>query len=249
MSPIVADDLIAYNSLNRPEDDATLTGGGRDPDIRPDFIQLAADDDIEVVSDNAGDTTQVVTVDGRDATGAFVTATATLNGTTPVILSPATQFERVLSIQMDSDAAGIVTVRRSVAGALIFDIPVGERGSYAFFINSASQAGSIERFEKFFWENAHATLTLNSAAVQLTADPASRIRVATEVTKNDTNTIANRLAVPGGVTFVDDSVQQNVPGTTLEALSDIGIWVEQDLLAADAPIRSTFTHELAGTTV
>jgi hypothetical protein len=69
------------------------------------------------------------------------------------------------------------------------------------------------------------------------------------VTKNDTNTIANRLAVPAGVTFVDDSVQQSVPGTTLEALSDIGIWVEQDLLAADAPIRSTFTHELAGTTV
>ena len=119
----------------------------------------------------------------------------------------------------------------------------------SFQMVSASQAGSVERFEKFFWENAHATLTLNSAAVQLTADPASRIRVAVESTKNDTVSIANRLVVPGGVTFVDDSVQQNVPGTTLEALSDIGIWVEQDLLAADSPIRSTFTHELAGTTV
>ena len=73
--------------------------------------------------------------------------------------------------------------------------------------------------------------------------------MATESTKDDTVSIANRLVVPGGVTFVDDSVQQNVPGTTLEALTDIGIWVEQDLLAADAPIRSTFTHELAGTTV
>ncbi len=249
MTPIVADDLIAYNALERPEDDATLTGGGRDPDFRPDFVQLAADDDIEVLSANAGDTTQVVTVDGRDSTGAFVTATATLNGTTPVILSPATDFERVLSISMDGDAVGVVTVRRSVAGALIFDIPIGERGSFAFFINSASQAGSVERHEKMFWENAHATLTLNSAAVQLTADPANRIRQAVESTKNDTVSIANRLVVPSGVTFVDDSVQQNLPGTTLEALSDIGIWIEQDLLAADAPIRSTFTTELAGTTV
>ena len=125
MTPIVAADLIAYNALERPEDDATLTGGGRDPDIRPDFVQLAADDDIEVLSSAAGDTTQVVTVDGRDATGAFVTATATLTGTTPAILSPATTFERVLSIQMDSDAVGVVTVRRSVAGALIIDIPIG----------------------------------------------------------------------------------------------------------------------------
>ncbi len=41
MTPIVADDLIAYNALERPEDDATLTGGGRDPDFRPDFVQLA----------------------------------------------------------------------------------------------------------------------------------------------------------------------------------------------------------------
>ncbi len=249
MTPIAPADLIAYNALNRPEDDVATGGGGRDPDVRPDLVQLAADDDIEVLSDNAGDTTQVVTVDGRDATGAFVTATATLNGVTPVILAPATTFERVLSISMDSDAVGNVTVRRSVAGATIFVIPIGERGSSSLFINSASSAGPVTRFDKLFWENAHATLTLNVAQVQLTADPAARIRQAVEAAKNDTNTIANRLATPGGVVFVDDSVQQSVPGTILEAASDIGIWIEQALLASDAPIKSTFTTELAGTTV
>lgn len=247
--PIVPADLIAYNALNRPEDDVATGGGGRDVDFRPDFTQLAADDDIEVLSSSGSDTTQVVTVDGRNAAGAFVTATATLNGTTPVILSPATTFERVLSISMDADAVGTVTVRRSVAGATIFVIPIGERGSSAFFIASASAVGAVTRHDKFFWENANATLTLNAAEVQLTADPASRIRQAVETSKDDTNTIANRLAVPAGVTFVDDSVQQDVPSTTLEALTAIGIWVEQALLAADAPIRTTFTHELAGTTV
>lgn len=247
--PIVATDLIAYHALNRPEDDTSTGGGARDPDMRPGFTQLAADDDIEVLSSAAGDTSQVVTVDGRNAAGAFVTATATLNGTTPVILSPATTFERVLSISMDADAAGIVTVRRSVGGATIYAIPIGERGSSAFFINSASEPSAATRFDKMFWENAHATLTLNDAKVQLTADPAGRIRQAVEATKDDSTTIANRKNTPSGVTFVDDSVQQNVPGTTLEALTAIGLWIEQALLAGDSPIRNTFTNELAGTTV
>lgn len=247
--PIVDADLVAYNALNRPEDDVATGGGGRDVDFKPDFTQLAADDDIEVVSAAAGDTTQTVTVDGRDATGAFVTATGALNGTTPVILTPATTFERVLSISMDADAVGIVTVRREAAAGDIYDIPIGERGSSAFFIRSASEAGTVTRHDKFFWENEHATLTLNAAKVQMTADPAARLRQGVEASKDDSTTISNRLAVPGGITFVADSVQQNVPGTTLEALTAIGVWLEQALLAADPAIRSTFTHELAGTTV
>ena len=246
--PIDPAELIAYNALNRPEDDTATGGGGRDPDVRPDFVQLAADDDLEVLSDNAGDTTQIVTVDGRDPSGAFVTATATVNGLGAVILAPATIFERVLSISMDSDALGNVTVRRSVAGATVFVIPIGERGSSLLFINAASSAAPVTRFDKFFWRNTDPALTLGSAEVQLTADPAARIRVATETSKDDTNTIANRLTVPSGVVFVDDSVVQAVPGDSLESDTDIGIWVEQALLASDAPIRDTFTHELAGTT-
>ncbi len=52
MTPIVPAELIAYNALNRPEDDVTLTGGGRDPDQRPDFTQMPFNDTIEIVSDN-----------------------------------------------------------------------------------------------------------------------------------------------------------------------------------------------------
>lgn len=249
MTPIVPADLVAYNALNRPEDDTSTGGGGRDPDVRPDFTQLAANDDLEIISDNAGDTTQVATVDGRDATGAFVTATATANGLTAVILSPATIFERVLSYLLDADGAGVITLRRSVAGATVYATPIGERGTSSQFIASASQAGAVTRFDKLFWRNTHATLTLSAAQVQLTADPASRIRQGVALAKDDTVTITNRVTAPAGITFVDDSVQQSVPGNTLEALTDIGVWTEQALLAADAPIRSTFTTELAGTTV
>ena len=119
----------------------------------------------------------------------------------------------------------------------------------AFFsIDSASEVGAITRYDKMFWENEHATLTLNAAQVQITADPANRIRQGISVTKDDTATISDRTQTPAGITFVADSTQQSVDGTTLEALTAIGVWIEQALLAADSPILDTFTSELAGTT-
>lgn len=246
--PIVAADLIAFSPLNRPEDDTSTGGGGRDVDHRPAFTQLAANDDIEVVSDNAVDTTQVVTVDGRDATGAFVTATATLNGLSAVILSPATVYERALSAIMDADAVGIVTVRREAAAGDLANIPIGERGFSALFIKSASEASPATRYDKFFWLNNHGTLSLTTAQVQTTVDPAAVIRQGVHTAKDDTATIANRKTAPAGVTFVADSVQQAVPTNTLAAGEAIGIWIEQALAADNAPVRSTFTHELAGET-
>lgn len=245
--PIVAADLEAFGSLNRPEDDATLTGGAIDIDNRPVFTQLAADDDLEVVSDNAGDTTQTVTTDGRDAAGAFVSEGLALNGLT--IVTGTQVYERVLSSILDADAAGIITVRRQPSGATVGTIPVGERGFFALFIESASASGATTRFEKTFWQNNHGTLTLNSAQVQLFADPAAKIRQAVETAKNGSTTVANRLATPGGVSFVDDGVDQSVPGTTLEAASNIGVWWELALLADDAPIRNTFTARITGTSV
>lgn len=245
--PIAASDLLAYNVLNRPEDDTATGGGARDPDYRPGFTQLAANDDLEVLSSSASDTTQVVTVDGRDATGAFVTATATLSGTTPVVLTPATTFERVLSISMSADAVGTVTVRRSPAGSTVYVIPIGERGASALFIQAASSASPETRYDKIAWLNNHGSLTLNSAQLRITADPAAVIRQGVATAKDDSATITNRKTAPGGVTFVSDGTFQSVPGTTLEAGSYIGVWIEQALAADNPPISSTFTNELSGT--
>lgn len=243
---IAASDLLLFNAANRPEDDSTTGGGARDPDYRPDFTQLAANDQLEVLSSAAGDTTQVVTVDGRDAAGAFVTATATLNGTTPVALTPATTFERVLSISMDADAAGTVTIRRAGAGPTVYQIPPAERGCSATFIAAASDASPVTRYDKLHWLNNHGTLTLNSAQVQLTADPAGVIRQGVHTAVNDSATITNRLTTPAGITFVDDGVQQAVPGDALAAGEAIGIWIEQALAADNPPVRNTYTLELAG---
>ncbi len=247
---IAASDLKFYAAANMPEDDTGTVGGAIDALRQVIFTQLAANDDIEVVSSSAGDTTQVVTVYGRDAGGAYVSANATLNGTTAVVLSPATTFERVLRVEMDATAAGIVTVRRAPAGGDIYDIPIGERGVWALFSKSASDPSVTKtRYMKVFAKNTHGSLTLTAAKIDLTADPDSRIKFGLAATKDDSATATNRLTAPGGVTFFDDNNPQNVPGTTLEAAAAIGVWVEQALTTGDSPHRTTFTLKASGESV
>lgn len=243
---IVAADLICYNAINQPTDDTAAGGAGRDVDSRPGFTQLAANDDTEYVSTSASDTMNS-TVNGRDATGATVAETLTLTGVT---IKTGTQvFERILDQRLVSDAIGTITFRRQPAGATIYTIPIGERGTSALFKRSASSSGIVIRYDKLFWRNNHATLTLTSAKVRLSADPDARIRVGVHTSKGDTATISNRLTAPGGITFVDDNIDQDVPGTTLEAVTDIGVWFEENLPASDPPHRTTFTTQLSGATV
>lgn len=241
--PIVAADLVAYASLNMPDDDVSTSGGAIDENTRVDFTQLAADDDIEAVSDNAGDTTQNVTVEARAPDGSVVSETKQLNGTTAVIFSVMGVVERILSVSMDADAAGTVTIRRSVAGATIRDIPPGERGFVRMFRKSSSESGATERYEKFFWKNTHGTLALTSAQVVQNADPTGKITHALAATKDDSGSVANRKTSPG-LTF--DDTDKSVPTGSLGAGEAIGVWLNLSLLADDSPIRDTYTSELTG---
>jgi len=243
---ILNTDLIVLGPASRPESDAVASGGAIDPDYRPTFVDIVAVDNIEVLSSSAGDTTQVLTVKGRNAAGAFISENINLNGTTQVVST--NLFERILSVSLGTDCAGIVTVRRATGDTLIGTIPIGERGFYANFIKSVSAAAPVSRYEKIFWKNAHATLTLNDAKVTLTADPSARIMIALAASKNDSGSVANRLATPG-LTFSDDSVELAVPADTLEAGSAIGTWIEQALQASDSPFKSTFSTRLNGTSV
>lgn len=244
--PIVAADLISYCCANRPVDDTSTGGGGRDVDIRPPYTQLAANDDTEAVSDNAGDT-GTLTINGRSATGALSSTTIVLNGTTTV--TNATVFERISDVTNSVDAVGTITYRRQPGGATIGTIPPGERGFSMFFKRSASESGIAIRYDKTFWRNNHATLTLNDAKVRLSADPDARIRQGVHTSVGDTATITNRKTAPGGITFVDDNVDQSVPGGSLAAVTDIGVWWEQNLPASDSVHRTTFTSQITGTTI
>lgn len=246
--PIAASDLKLYAAANTPENDTATAGGAIDEDVRLDFTQLAANDDLEVLSDNAGDTTQTATVWARSTAGAIVTEGVTLNGTTAVIYATIGVVERVLKFLLSADATGTVTLRRSVAGPTVRTVPPGERAFEILFYDSASESGVTDRYQKGFYLNDHATLTLNSAQVALTADPDAIVNFALATAKNDAETTTNRKTAPAAVSAFDDAAK-NVPGTTLEAQSRIGVWWHMTLPASDAPHRTTITSQLSGTSV
>lgn len=245
--PIVAADLIAFEALSRADDDVATVGGAIDLDHRPVFTQLVANDSLEAISTAAGDTA-TITVVGRNAAGAKITNSVAMTGVTAVTI-PGGVHERVLRCSIPVDAVGTITLRRITAGPTVGTIPIGERGFHAAFVDSASEAAIVIRYHKIHWKNTHATLTLNAAAVKLTADPDARIRIGVHTAKGDTVTVANRKTAPGGITFVDDNVSQSVPTGVLAAVENIGVWIEQNLPASDTPHRTTYTTELSGTTV
>ena len=70
--PVASADLDLQASNDMPIDDVSTTGGVQDALRRPVFAQLAANDTIEAISDNAGDT-QNLTIRARDAAGNIVT--------------------------------------------------------------------------------------------------------------------------------------------------------------------------------
>jgi len=245
---IAATDLKAFQAASHAEDDVSTQGGAISTTGKVEFTQLAANDDLEALSDNAADTMNL-TITGRNTAGAIVSETKALNGVTAVIFSTIGVIERFLKALLASAAAGTVTIRRSVGGVTVATLEAGILRTRIFFYDSASGASQKIFYEKFFLKNTHATLTLTTAAVKLTADPLAIIRIACATAVDDTGTVTNRLTAPGGVTFVDDNVSQSVPGGVLAAASAIGVWVEMTLAANDTPKRSTFSTQLSGNTV
>ena len=194
---VVAGDLIVYLSANVPDSDSGTAGGAIDLLRFPDFTQLASNAAIEVVSSNAGDTTQTVTVEARKADGSFVSQGVTLNGTTPVQFGTLSTIERVLTCELSATAAGNVTLRVTSAGATIRVISAGGRGFKAVHRRVASDPGTgITRYAKVFVKNTNATFALLSALIKQSADPAAVITHALDASVNASTSTTDRTTTP-----------------------------------------------------
>ena len=90
---VIISDLSFYGSANMAETDGITQGGAVAFNKRVVFNDINPAGLLNYVSSGA-DTTQTITVTGRDATGAIQTETKTFNGTTPV--AGAQTFERLL---------------------------------------------------------------------------------------------------------------------------------------------------------
>ncbi len=249
--PIVAEDIIAYGSASMPDDDvATGIGGAEDQTIRVVFTDITANDTVEILSDAGGDTTQTVTIFGRNTAGEIVSEVETLNGTTPQTTTQS--FERILKIVMNSTAVGNVTIRKQSDDSEIAILAPGELEIRRPFYNAAAEApGGAERdyYEKIFMSNEHATLTLTLATIEEQADPSGNVDFALESSLDgtDTNGAGNRQTHTGGYTF--DSTEKNVANSqNLTALAAQGVWLRLKLPAGEASDNTTFTLRVNGQT-
>jgi hypothetical protein len=243
---IVAAELIAYGPASIATDDVSTTGGAIDATRRPVFTQFSSGAKLSLTSDGAD--ARNVTIVGRDATGAVLTETVALNGTSEVLST--NTYERIQSVNAASSSGSrTVTLKQGTGGSTIATIPVNEVGVFMMFQNSFSTGSPQVRYEKLFWKNTNGSLTLTSSTMTLTADPATIMQIGTHTSVDDTATIANRLAVPAGVSFVGLNTAQNIPGGgNLASGSKIGIWIQQTLASNAAAQKNTFTTQLQGNT-
>lgn len=248
---IQSSELIFYNSANMPLTDSTTTGGAIDTNRRPAFTQMSSNAALEIVSGNAGDTTQVATVSVRDPAGAIDHEGVTLNGTTEVDYSTLGTVERILRLELDGTAAGTVTLRANGGTPVFGHIPPGELGFTLMFYDSASDPSTTEtRYEKIFARNESAeSKTLNNAVVRLVTDNTGVINIDLESSVDGSEAVANRQVEPSNLVGVWTGTGSDiaVPGNALAVNEGIGIWARQSLSAGNAPIKNTFTVRIAGT--
>jgi len=244
---IVSSDLVAYNALNQPVDDASAAGGGIDAKSRVVFTQLTATAKVTFQSTDAGDTGNV-TITGRDATGRVISEVLVMGGAAET--ASVNSYARLHSVRMAGDAIGTVTVRQGMGGSTITTIPAGERGFAALFQQSSSGVAPVTRYDKLFFKNATGTgLTLFAPTVSLALDATGDYEIGLAAAVNDAVAIADRVSAPAGISFVGLNDPVDVPGGVLDAGDAIGVWVKQTLAANEGAHNTSITGVLSGQTV
>lgn len=98
------------------------------------YAQISAEEAIEVLSSEAADTTQTVTVTGIDDSGNKCSEAFALAGAT--VQTSTTTFRYVDQVSVDIECAGTITVRKKTGDTLIISIPIGKlEGSVAQHFN------------------------------------------------------------------------------------------------------------------
>ena len=107
--------------------DSDLSGDTIEDNVGVEFTNQPANDGVEIVSSDAGDTTQTVTVYyTRNALGdtVYVQSGLALNGTTQVALTH-TDVELVLAVEKSAATTGTITFREASGNATIVTLAAG----------------------------------------------------------------------------------------------------------------------------
>lgn len=250
---VAADHIGLFCAIAHPLTDSGIPGGNCDPSMRAMFTDIAANDDLEVVSSDATDTTVPFTIRALDPSGNSVVQTATLNGTTPVVFSSLGVIERIEEAFLSTPAVGDVTVQRSVGGAVVAVIPAGERGFRRIFRRAYSHpTNPKDYYEKIFVRNIHTYYTIANVSVVEDTDPTGFLTFAMAATLDDEAFSTSRLDPPAVADLQDpdtfDASLKMIPGdgSNLDPEHNAGVWLKMSIPAAEAVFKDTYTLEIAG---
>jgi len=241
-------DIKVYGSAVMPDLDATASvGGAIDLTKKVEFTDISPTGTVEMISALAADTTQTVTIYGRNAAGEEINEAKVLNGVSTVAFT--TEFERISKTVIASAATGTVTVRKSGAGDTLITAEAGILEIRKPFYNAtAPTTGNTDYYEKIFFKNTHATLSLTSAQIVESADPSTKITFGLDAALGSTTTITNRLTAPDGIVF--DSTTKDVANSgNHTAGASQGVWLKLSVTSSDVPTKTTYTLQETGNTI
>lgn len=247
---ISASELIMYGSTNMPEDDTSASGGAIATTVRVIFddtsLPNSLSDTVTVESSSAGDSSQSVTVYGRDSAGVIQSEVLSLNGVTPV--AGAITYDRLLKAVISATHAGTISIKKASGGTVIAALESGVLTIRRPFYNAASSPTQGKTlYEKIFLKNTNATLTLTSAQVSgSVASLGSITQFAMETTQNSPSGMANRLTAPANTGVLSNTAKYIPPSSGLAAGSGIGIWLVLSLSSGLAPQLGTYSLTTMG---
>ena len=258
MASVTSADLVIYGSANMQETDSGGQGGAINTAIKIVFTDIVGSTSVIKVSSSGSDTSQTLTVTGRNAAGSIVSEALSLNGASTITGS--TAFERVLKMVLSGTCVGTVTITDDVGSpnTIATMEPGVTQVRRPFYNVSADASGGSARnyYEKVFLKNTNASNALLGASVVEASDgteaAGANVTFDLEAAQNGANSGTDRTSAPAGggmlgsPTFNDSS--KNVPSTDLSPGSGIGIWMKLNLPAGTAATNTTFVLRASGST-
>lgn len=109
-------EIKLYGSANMQDTDTGTQGGASSTSKKVEFKDISPNGNLQIVSSAAsGDSTQTVTVYGRDASGVAINEVKTLNNQTPVAMTAQTTWERLLKAIKSATTTGDIAVEAVTA--------------------------------------------------------------------------------------------------------------------------------------
>lgn len=239
--------VAVYASLLMPSDDTSLAGGGIDRTTRLAFeTPLATPSALQVVSSDAADITQTVSVRARLQDGLEQSQIVVLDGTTPVELDLLGVVAYVLEARLSDVAEGTVTIEPLGGGADVAVVPIGEQGFRSPFIGCTSAPTPKTYYAKGFITSNSLASAVRLTTVSEAADPDTKFSFTLGAVVDDEVTLTNRLTAPDGGDLQEAFSSAAKSGPEIPAGSALAVWFAFAVVADEAEMDTSCDLTLVG---